>query len=67
LSSFANGNSAHLNVVTIAETTELLLSCGVPDIEADGAEVGVEGERVDLDTESGCARVAKGQRLQVAE
>ena len=42
-----------LNVVTIAETTELLLSCSVPDVEADGTEVGVELERVHLDTEGG--------------
>ena len=31
-----------LDVVTVAETTELLLSSGIPDIEADGAEVGGE-------------------------
>lgn len=42
-----------LDVVSIAETTELLLSSGVPDVEADGTEVGGEGERVDLDTEGG--------------
>lgn len=42
-----------LDVVTIAETTELLLPGSVPNVEADGAEVGGEGERVDLDTESG--------------
>lgn len=40
-----------LDVVTIAETTELLLSCRVPDVEADRAKVGVELERVYLDTE----------------
>lgn len=42
-----------LDVVTITETTELLLSRSVPNVEADGTEVGVELERVDLDTESG--------------
>ena len=42
-----------LDVVAIAETTEFLLSSGVPDVEADGTEVGGEGEGVDLDTESG--------------
>ena len=42
-----------LDVVTIAETTELLLAGGIPDVEADGAEVGGEGKRVDLDTECG--------------
>jgi hypothetical protein len=45
-----------LDVVTIAETTELLLTGGVPDVEADGAEVGGECEGVDLDTESGWGR-----------
>ena len=43
-----------LDVVTIAETTELLLSSGIPDVEADGAEVGREREGVDLDAESCC-------------
>ena len=42
-----------LDVISIAQTTELLLSCGVPYIEADGTEVGGEGKRVDLDTECG--------------
>jgi hypothetical protein len=31
-----------LNVVTISETTEFLLSGSVPDVEADGTKVGVE-------------------------
>lgn len=39
-----------LNVVSIAQTTELLLSCRVPHIEADGSEVGRESKRVDFDT-----------------
>ena len=47
-----------LNVVTIAETTKLLLTGGIPDVEADRAEVGGERERVDLDTEGGCTMVA---------
>ena len=42
-----------LDVVTIPKTTELLLTGGIPDVEADGAEVGGEGQRVDLNTESG--------------
>ena len=60
----AGGNIEHddtalaLNVVTIAETTELLLTGGIPDVEADRAEVGGERERVDLDTEGGCTMVA---------
>ena len=32
-----------LDVVAIAETTELLLAGGVPDVEADRTEVGREG------------------------
>ena len=47
-----------LNVVTIAETTELLLTGGIPDVEADRAEVGGERERVDLDTEGGYTMAA---------
>lgn len=42
-----------LDVVAITETTKLLLSGGIPDVEADRTEVGGEGEGVDLDTESG--------------
>jgi len=42
-----------LDVVTIPETTELLLSSGIPDIEADRAKVGGELQRVDLDTKGG--------------
>ena len=40
-----------LDVVAVTETTELLLARGIPNVEADRAEVGGEGERVDLDTE----------------
>lgn len=42
-----------LNVVSVSQTTELFLSCSVPNVEADGTEVCVESEGVDLDTESG--------------
>lgn len=42
-----------LDVVTVAKTSELLLSRSVPNVEANGTEVGVELEGVDLDTESG--------------
>ena len=42
-----------VDVVAVTETTELLLSRGIPDVEADGAQVGVELERVHLDTEGG--------------
>jgi hypothetical protein len=42
-----------LDVVTVSQTTELFLTSSVPTVEDDGTEVGVEVERVDLDTESG--------------
>jgi len=42
-----------LDVVSVTETTELLLSSGVPHVEADGSEVGRELQRVNLDTEGG--------------
>jgi hypothetical protein len=45
-----------LDIISIAETTEFLLAGGVPDVKADGAVVGREGERVDLDTEGGWKR-----------
>lgn len=41
-----------LDVITIPKTAELFLSCGIPDVEADGTEVGEEVERVDFHTES---------------
>jgi hypothetical protein len=47
----------HLDVVTIPESTELLLSCGVPHVEADRAKVRVERERVDLYTEGCCGQL----------
>lgn len=43
-----------LDVIAVAKTTKLLLSSGIPDIEADGAKVGGESERVNLDTKGGC-------------
>jgi hypothetical protein len=49
-----------LDVVSVSETTEFLLPSSVPDIEADGTEVGVESKRVDLDTE-GCCRFSGGE------
>lgn len=42
-----------LDVVTITEATKFLLASGIPNVEADGAKVGGERERVDLDAESG--------------
>lgn len=40
-----------LDVVAISQSTELLLPSGIPNVEADGAEVGGEGERVNLHSE----------------
>lgn len=48
-----NNAALALDVVTIPETTKLLLSSSIPDVEADRAKVGCELQRVDLDTESG--------------
>ena len=42
-----------LNVVTITETTELLLTGSIPHVETYGAEVCAEGQRVNLDTKGG--------------
>ena len=42
-----------LDVVSVAESSEFLLSCGIPYVEFDRAAVGVECERVDFDTEGG--------------
>jgi len=42
-----------LNVVSIPETTELLLTRGIPHVEADCAEVRFKRERVDLNTQCG--------------
>jgi hypothetical protein len=42
-----------LDIISIAETTKLLLSSGIPDVEADGTEVGRKFERVDLYPEGG--------------
>ena len=54
-----------LDVVAIAETTELLLAGGVPDVEADRAEVGREGDRVNLDTKRGCGTAVARFRLLI--
>jgi hypothetical protein len=42
-----------LDVISIAETTKLLLSSSVPDVEANGAKAGGKFERVDLYPEGG--------------
>ena len=43
-----------LNVVSITESSKLLLTSSVPNVEADRTKVGVESQRVDLDSESSC-------------
>ena len=42
-----------LYVITITETTELFLTCSIPDVETDGAKVGRECQGVNFDTEGG--------------
>ena len=42
-----------LDVVAVTETSKLLLTSGIPNVEADGAKVGCKLEGVDLDTKSG--------------
>jgi len=42
-----------LDEVSISKTTELLLACSIPNVEANSSEVRRELQRVDLDTESG--------------
>ena len=48
-----NNTALSLDVVTVTQSTELLLTCSVPHVEADCAEVGVELQRVHFNTESG--------------
>ena len=45
-----------LDVVAVAESSELLLSCSVPHIEPDGSSACVEHQRVDLHTQRRCKR-----------
>ncbi len=40
-------------LITISKTSELLLTCGIPNVELDRAVVSVEDHRVDFDSESG--------------
>lgn len=42
-----------LNIVTVTQSTKLLLTGGIPDIEANSAIVGCKRQRVDFNTESG--------------
>jgi hypothetical protein len=43
-------------LVSIPESTELLLPCSVPAVEADLAAVGVKVQGVNLNTNGGCNR-----------
>jgi len=38
-----------LNVISITQATELLLTSGIPYVEADGTIVGRESQRMDFD------------------
>jgi len=42
-----------LDVIPVAQSPELLLAGGIPDVEFDGTPVGVEDEGVDFDSEGG--------------
>ena len=43
-----------LDVIAVPQRTVLFLSGSVPHVETNLAPVGVEGERVDYDSQSGC-------------
>ncbi len=46
-----NDTTLALDVITISQATKLLLTSGIPNVEADRAKVGSEPERVDLNPE----------------
>jgi len=46
----SRGRRRESALIAIAETTKLLLAGGVPDLEDNFAIVGVEGQRMNLDT-----------------
>mmetsp|Transcript_7761 Transcript_7761/g.11494 ORF Transcript_7761/g.11494 Transcript_7761/m.11494 type:complete len:100 (-) Transcript_7761:180-479(-) len=48
-----NDGALALDVVSIAEPSEFLLSGRIPHVEFDGSTVGVEDEGMDLDSQSG--------------
>lgn len=53
-SSGTNEKKRRVNVlVTITKTTKLFLTSGIPGVEANSTEVGVESKRVNLNTEGG--------------
>jgi len=43
-----------LDIISISQTTELLLTSRVPDIESDRTSICVEYQRMYLNTQSGC-------------
>jgi len=49
-----NDTTLTLNIVAISQATEFFLPGRVPYVKADVTKVGVEVERVDLDTKGGC-------------
>jgi len=42
-----------LDVVSITEAAEFFLPSSIPNVELDGASVGMEGERMDFDSKGG--------------
>lgn len=48
-----NDTTLALDVVSISQPAKLFLASCIPHVEADGAEVGVEGQWVYFDSESG--------------
>jgi hypothetical protein len=51
-----------LDVITVPQTTKLLLSGSVPRREHDRTKVGVKLDRVDFDTEGGWMTASKGKK-----
>ena len=43
-----------LDVVAISQASELLLACSVPDVKSDWTSVGIEHQRMYLNTKGGC-------------
>jgi hypothetical protein len=43
-----------LNIITISQATKFLLTGGIPHVESEVTEIGVEFERMDFNTKSGC-------------
>lgn len=56
-----NDRSLSSNVVSISQTTELLLTGSVPAVEDNGAEIGRKGQRVHFHTHRGYTRKTQEQ------